>query len=47
MNYRDFKVLELRYFSGLSLEETAEVLNVSVGKYGAIGVWLAPGSSGN
>ena len=28
---RQSKVLELRYFSGLSLEETAEALNVSVG----------------
>jgi len=28
---RQSRVVELRYFGGLSLEETAEVLNVSVG----------------
>jgi RNA polymerase sigma factor (TIGR02999 family) len=28
---RQSKVVELRYFGGLSLEETAEALNVSVG----------------
>ena len=31
LSVRQSKVLELRYFSGLSLEETAEALNVSVG----------------
>ena len=31
MNPRESKVVELRFFGGLSLEETAEVLHVSVG----------------
>jgi RNA polymerase sigma-70 factor (ECF subfamily) len=31
LSERQSKVLELRYFSGLTLEETAEALNVSVG----------------
>ena len=31
LNPRESKVVELRFFGGLSLEETAEVLHVSVG----------------
>ena len=31
LNPRESKVVELRFFGGLSLEETAEVLRVSVG----------------
>jgi RNA polymerase sigma factor (TIGR02999 family) len=31
LNPRESKVIELRFFGGLSLEETAEVLHVSVG----------------
>jgi RNA polymerase sigma factor (TIGR02999 family) len=44
---RQSQVVELRFFGGLSLEETAEALNVSVGTVRRIGAWRRRGSIAN
>ena len=40
---RQARVVELRFFGGLSVEEAAEVLGVSPRQSSAIGAWRKPG----